>query len=114
MIFFFHTCLDFDTVQFGGKLVVNCKHMAIFDLLGLWLLGENSLCWLPTGQRLQCSHQLPLWDVRLLLDFLHSEEVRLGVNTAQMPQTENTFSCLSTTHKVIWGPKYPTMLGTKN
>lgn len=50
------TCLDLDTVQFGGKLVIDCKHMAIFYLLGLWLLGENSLSGLPTGQRLQRPH----------------------------------------------------------
>lgn len=43
------TCLDFDTVQFGGKLVIDCKHMAVLNLLGLGLLGENSLSGLPTG-----------------------------------------------------------------
>lgn len=50
------TCLDLDTVQFGGKLVIDCKHVAVLNLFGLGLLGENSLCGLPTGQRLQCSH----------------------------------------------------------
>lgn len=64
------TCLDLDAVKFGGKLVIDCKHVAILDLLGLGLLGENSLSGLPTSQRLQRSHQLPLWDVCLLLDLL--------------------------------------------
>lgn len=70
------TCLDLDTVQFGGKLVIDCKHVAILNLLGLGLLGENSLSGLPTGQRLQRSHQLPLWDVRLLLDLLQGGEIK--------------------------------------
>lgn len=64
------TCLYFDSVQFGSKLIVNCKHVAALDLLRLWLLGENSLRWLPTGQRLQRSHQLPFRNIRLLLDLL--------------------------------------------
>lgn len=70
------TCLDLDTMQFGGKLVIDCKHMAILDLLGLRLLGEDSLSGFPTSQRLQCSHQLPLWDVCLLLDLLQSGEIK--------------------------------------
>lgn len=65
-----NTCLYFDSVQFGGKLVVDCKHMAAFDLFALGLFRENSLGGFPTGQRLQCPHQLPFWDVRLLLDLL--------------------------------------------
>ena len=65
-----HTCLYFDSVQFGSKLIIDCKHMAILYLLGLWLLGENSLCGFPTGQRLQRSHQLPLRNICLLLDLL--------------------------------------------
>ena len=57
-------------MQLGGKLIVDCKHVAVLDLLGLGLLGEDALGGLPTSQRLQRSHQLPLRDVRLLLDLL--------------------------------------------
>lgn len=71
---FVQTCLDFHTMQLGGKLVIDCKNVTIFYLLGLGFLCKNSLSGLPTGQRLQCSHQLPLWDVCLLLDLLHSEK----------------------------------------
>ena len=67
------TCLDLDAVQLGGKLVVDCKHVAVLDLLGLGLLGEDALGGLPAGQGLQRPHQLPLGDVRLLMDFLHSQ-----------------------------------------
>ena len=77
------TCLDLDTVKFGGKLVVDCKHVAVLDLLGLWLLCENSLRGLPTGQRLQRSHQLPLWDVRLLLDLLQGGRLRFRITIKQ-------------------------------
>lgn len=62
-------------MQFGSKLVIDCKHMAVLDLLGLGLLGEDSLGGLPTGQRLQCSHQFPLRDVRLLLDLLGQDHM---------------------------------------
>lgn len=68
------TCLDLDPVQLGGELVVDCKHVAVLDLLGLWLFGEDPLGGLPAGQRLQRSHQLPLGDVRLLLDLLPGPE----------------------------------------
>lgn len=44
------TCLDLDTVQFRGKLVVDCKHMSILYFLRLGLLGEYSLSGFPTGQ----------------------------------------------------------------
>lgn len=44
------TCLDLHTVKFGGKLVVDCKHVTILDLLRLGLLGENPLSGFPTGQ----------------------------------------------------------------
>lgn len=64
------TCLDLYSVQFGGKLIVDCKYMAVLNLLRFGLLGEHALSGLPTGQRLQRSHQLSLWDVRLLLDLL--------------------------------------------
>lgn len=64
------TCLYFDSVQFGGKLIVDCKHVAVLDLLGLGLLGEDALGGLPASQRLQRSHQLPLRYIRLLLDLL--------------------------------------------
>lgn len=64
------TRLDLDAVQLGGKLIIDCKHVAVLYLLGLGLLGEDSLSGLPTGQRLQRSHQLPLRDVCLLLDLL--------------------------------------------
>lgn len=57
-------------MQLGGKLIVDCKHVAVLDLLGLGLLGEDALGGLPASQRLQRSHQLPLRDVRLLLDLL--------------------------------------------
>ena len=67
------TCLDLYSVQFGGELVVDCKHMAVLDLLGLGLLGENPLRGLPAGQRLQRPHQLPLGYVRLLLDLLQTD-----------------------------------------
>ena len=50
------TCLYFNSVQFGSKLIIDGKHMAALNLLGLWLLGEDSLCRLPAGQRLQRSH----------------------------------------------------------
>lgn len=68
------TCLDLDPVQLGGELVVDCKHVAVLDLLGLWLFGEDPLGGLPAGQRLQRSHQLPLGDVCLLLDLLPGPE----------------------------------------
>lgn len=42
------TCLNFDSVQSRGKLIVDCKHVSIFYLLGLGLLSENSLCGFPT------------------------------------------------------------------
>ena len=57
-------------MKFGGELVVDCKRVAVLDLLGLGLLGEHPLGGLPAGQRLQSPHQLPLRDVRLLLDLL--------------------------------------------
>ena len=57
-------------MKFGGELVVDCKRVAVLDLLGLGLLGEHPLGGLPAGQRLQRPHQLPLGDVRLLLDLL--------------------------------------------
>lgn len=81
MLFSFETptCLDLDTVQFGGKLVIDCKRVAILNLLGLGLLGEDSLSGFPTCQRLQRSHQLPLWDVRLLLDFLQAGRLSSGL-----------------------------------
>lgn len=80
------TCLDLDTVQFGGKLVVDCKHMSVLNFLGLWLFGENSLSGLPTGQRLQRSHQLPLRDVRLLLDLLHGGEIKFRAKMKEYPR----------------------------
>lgn len=67
------TCLDLYSVQFGGELVVNCKYMAVLNLLRFGLLGEHTLSGLPTGQRLQRSHQLSLRDVRLLLDLLQRQ-----------------------------------------
>lgn len=63
-------CLDFDPVQFGGKLVVDCKHVSVLNLFALRLLGKHSLRGLSTRQRLQRSYQLPLRDIRLLLDLL--------------------------------------------
>jgi len=73
------TCLDLDPVEFGGELVVDGEHVAVLDLLGLGLLGEDPLGRLPTGQRLQRSHQLPLGDVRLLLDLLQGPRVTFGI-----------------------------------
>jgi len=70
------TRLDLDSVQFGGELVVDGERMAALDLLGLGLLGEHPLGGLPAGQRLQRPHQLPLGDVRLLLDLLQRVEDR--------------------------------------
>lgn len=67
-------------MQLGGELVVDCKHVAVLDLLRLWLFGEDPLGGLPAGQRLQRSHQLPLRDVRLLLDLLPGPEVEGGVS----------------------------------
>lgn len=57
-------------MQFGGELVIYCKYMAVLNLLRFGLLGEHALSGLPTSQRLQRSHKLSLWDVRLLLDLL--------------------------------------------
>lgn len=70
-------------MQLGGELVVDCKHVAVLDLLGLWLFGEDSLGGLPAGQRLQRSHQLPLGDVRLLLDLLRGGEMEVRVQEEQ-------------------------------
>ena len=59
-------------MKFGGELVVDGKCVSVLDLFGLGLLGEHPLGGLPAGQRLQRPHQLPLWDVRLLLDLLQT------------------------------------------
>lgn len=39
-------------MQFGGEKVVDGKIVVAFDLLGFWLLVQNSLACLPTGKRL--------------------------------------------------------------
>lgn len=67
----FHTRLDLHTVQFGSKLIIDCKHMPILYFLGFRFFSKNSLSGLSTGQRLQCSHKFPLWDVCLLLYLLY-------------------------------------------
>lgn len=67
----FRTSLDFHTVQFGSKLIIDCKHMPVLYFLGFGFLGKNSLSGLSTGQGLQCSHEFPLWDVCLLLYLLY-------------------------------------------
>lgn len=78
-------------MQLGGKLIVDCKHVAVLDLLGLGLLGEDALGWLATGQRLQRSHQLPLRDVCLLLDLLHSSEREMGTKRREGYEAEGSF-----------------------
>lgn len=74
------TCLDFDSVQFGCKLVIDCKHVPVLNLFAFWLLGKHSLRGLSTCQRLQCSYQLSLWDIRLLLDLLPYSSIALKSN----------------------------------
>lgn len=64
------TCLDLDSVQSGGELVVDSEDVAALDLFRLGFFGEDSLRGLSTGQRLQRPHQLSLRDIRLLLDLL--------------------------------------------
>lgn len=66
-------------MKFRCKLVIDGKNVSVFNFLGFGLLGEDSLGGFSTGQRLQRSHQLPLWDVRLLLDLLKSEEDKPAV-----------------------------------
>lgn len=57
-------------MQFGGKKVVNSKEVVAFNLLGFWLLVQNSLACLPTCERLQGSDQVLFRYLRLLLDLL--------------------------------------------
>lgn len=86
-------------MQFGGELVVDREYMAVFNFLRFGLLGKHTLGGLPTGQRLQCSHQLSLRDVRLLLDLLQREgkgkvkplgRFKLLRSVSQYSFTENT------------------------
>ncbi len=64
------TCLNLDSVQSGGELVIDSEDVAALDLFRLGFFREDSLCGLSTGQRLQRPHQLSLRDIRLLLDLL--------------------------------------------
>lgn len=60
-------------MQFGGKKIIDSEMVVAFDLLGLWLLVQNSLAHLPTGQRLQGSDQVLLGYLRLFLDLLQEK-----------------------------------------
>lgn len=56
---------------FGAKLIVDCENVLSVHLLGTGLLGQNPLRGFSPEQRQQCSYQILLRDVSLLLDFLH-------------------------------------------
>lgn len=64
------TGLYFNSMQFGGKTIVDSEIVVAFHVLGLWLLVQNSLARLPTGKRLQGSDQVLLGYLRLFLDLL--------------------------------------------
>lgn len=76
-------------MQFGGKKVVDGKIVVAFNLLGFWLLVQNSLACLPTGKRLQGSDQVLFRYLRLFLDLL--EEIH-----KHKPRHKKTLHAMST------------------
>lgn len=65
------TCLHFNFVLFGAKLIVDCEDVLSVHLFGAGLLGQNPLRGFSPEQRQQRSNQILLRDVSLLLDFLY-------------------------------------------
>lgn len=88
------TCLNLDSVQSGGELVIDSEDVAVLHLFRLGFFREDSLCGLSTGQRLQRPHQLSLRDIRLLLDLLSTAE-----NNRDM--WENTAMPFNSMYRVI-------------
>lgn len=74
-------------MQFGGKNVVDHEMVVALDLLGLWLLVQNSLTCLPTGQRLQSSDQVLLRDLCLFLDLLQEKKTKIFFISNQLALT---------------------------
>lgn len=64
------TCLHFNFVLFGAKLIVDCVNVLSVHLLAAGLLRQNPLRGFSPQQRQQRSYEILLRDVSLLLDFL--------------------------------------------
>ena len=60
----------FHAKQLRSELIVDGEDVVGLDLLGLGIFREDALGDLAQGQRLDGTHQVPLRDIRLVLDLL--------------------------------------------
>lgn len=73
------TCLNLDSEELGGELVIDSECVVGLDVFCLGIFREDSLRHLSKRQRLHCPHQIPFRDVRLILYLLQAQSLLMYI-----------------------------------